>query len=193
MIQPIYRRAPIDGGEADTIHDTPIFLRGGITAPSITRPPVGGDPQSADGAQVSVGDLNAGAARTIGMGFAAGEPRRSPNDGAIASAGNSAGSASGNAGGSAPDQNSSGAGLAGNGPLVDALTQMLAGSGAGGAGYDASASPSTAAVEALAPQAQQTTSASNPAAIVVVVAIALAIGAFLYFKHKGKRDAAAAH
>jgi len=78
--------------------------------------------------------------------------------------------------------NSGGAGLSGNGPLIDALTALLGGGG-GQSPLDASSSPSTAALQALQPSSGQTSGTSNPALIIAIVG-ALAIGAWLYFKHK---------
>lgn len=79
--------------------------------------------------------------------------------------------------------NSGGAGLAGNGPLANALAAMLGG-GSMQSPLDAVSSPSTAALEALQPAQGSTQSASNPAAIVVVLGGLAAVGTFLYLRHK---------
>lgn len=89
--------------------------------------------------------------------------------------------------GSTTATNSGGAGLSGNGPLIDALTALLGG-GQMQSPLDAVSSPSTAALSALAPTSAQTSSTSDPAVIVLVVGIVAIGGVWAYFKfvkHKG--------
>lgn len=88
-----------------------------------------------------------------------------------------------------PAQNTGGAGLTGNGPLVDALTQLLNGGGLASP-LDAAAAggASTAAVSSLAPQANSTSSASNPALMLAIVA-AIGVVGFLAYKHTHKKGA----
>lgn len=80
--------------------------------------------------------------------------------------------------------NSGGAGLAGNGPLIDALTGALTGGGMENP-LDAVSSPSTAALEALQPTAGTTQSSSNPALLFAVLGIA-AIGVVFILERKRK-------
>ncbi len=75
--------------------------------------------------------------------------------------------------------NTGGAGLAGNGPLIDALTSAFNGGGSG--------SQSTqAALGSLQPVTSQTSSSSNPVAMILVVGVLAAVGAWYYFTHKKK-------
>jgi hypothetical protein len=91
---------------------------------------------------------------------------------------------------STPPTNTGGAGLAGNGPLIDALTAALSGGGFQSP-LDAMSSPSTAALQSLQPTATQTStsSAGNPALLLIIGAIALGAIVWYVLKHKKKKPA----
>lgn len=83
--------------------------------------------------------------------------------------------------------NTAGAGLSGNGPLIDALTGALMGGGFQSP-MDATSSPGAAAIQAIQPQSGSVTSSGNMALIVAVIAAVGVGGYFLLkkMKHGGK-------
>lgn len=87
--------------------------------------------------------------------------------------------------------NTGGAALAGNGPLIDALTSALSGGGMENP-LDAASSPSTAALEALQPTQAQTSATSNPALLVAVLGVAAIGVAYVVVQHKKKTPGAPA-
>lgn len=82
--------------------------------------------------------------------------------------------------------NTAGAGLAGDGPLVQALTDALnqGSQSPADAALPGGAGSSGSALDSLTPVAQPTAASSNPALVVLIALGAAGIGGWYYFTHK---------